>query len=176
MNKRPLKRSEKILLTLCATVIGVLGLAFWMRSYSQRVKAAQAKIEELEPQLAVAEASLSDAPFWEARGDWMDQTMPRLGDPGESHSKFLEELRSLAQERGLNMKAPVLLKPEAAGGHHRLPITLTLSGPDSAVFRWLAALQSPEKFQTVTYLLLTPQRTPTPRMECTVTVARLYQP
>lgn len=177
MNRRPLKRSEKILLVLCGAVIGFLSLAFWLRSHGQRVKAAEARIAELEPQLAVVEASLSDAPFWEARGEWLEKTIPQLGDPGEAHARFLEELRTAALDRGLTMKAPVLLKPENVGQYRRLPVTLTLSGPDSAVYRWLIGLQSPEKFQTISYLLLTPQRTPAQqRMECTVTVGRLYRP
>lgn len=176
MNKRPLKSSEKILLVLCATVIGGLGLAFWLRGHGQRLKTAQAKIEELEPQLAVAEAALSDAPFWETRQAWLEATLPKLGDSGAAHSTFLEELRTAALDRGLSLKAPVLLKPEAGPNHQRLPITISLSGPDNALYRWLAELQSPEKFQTIGYLLLTPQPGAAQRMECTVTVARMFQP
>ena len=180
--KRPLKSSEKVLLALvrgsararwpgssrCATI----GPAPLPRSRKSRA---------LEPQLTAAVAAAADAPFWDERQAWLDATMPAMGDSGQAHSLFLQQLQTTARERGLVVASPVLLKPEGGPHHRDLAITLQITGPDQALYRWLADLQSPEKFQLVKYLLLTPQPPPppsrtAPRMTGTVTVARLFKP
>jgi hypothetical protein len=173
--KRPLRSSEKLLLILCGALIGGLGLVFFVREFQMRSAAARKRIDALQPEAAAADASLADAPFWEERRAWLDQYMPTLGDSGVSHSKFLEELRTSARERGLVLGPPVLLKPEAKPHFHDLAVTLQITGPDQAVYRWLADLQSPEKFQMIKYLLLTAQPGPAPRMTGTVTVSRLFK-
>lgn len=174
--KRPLRPSEKILLAVCLALVGGLGLVFLIREYQVRAAAARKRIDSAQPEAAAVAASLADAPFWEERRAWLDQHQPVLGDSGTSHSIFLEELRSSARERGLVLGPPVLLKPEGKPHFHDLSVTLNITGPDQAVFRWLADLQSPEKFQVVKYLLLTPQPGAAPRMTGTVTVARLFKP
>jgi hypothetical protein len=176
MKRRPLRSSEKILLSACIALIAGLGLVFFVRDHRLRSAAARKRIEALQPQLAAADASLADAPFWEQRRTWLEQTMPALDDAGTAHSRFLEELRDGARDRGLVLGPPVLLKPEAKPHFHDLAVTLQITGPDQAVYRWLAELQSPEKFQVVKYLLLTPQSGPAPRMTGTVTVSRLFKP
>ena len=102
--------------------------------------------------------------------------MPVMGDSGQAHSAFLEYLQGTALQRGLRVTSPVLLKPEGDAHHRELPITLQVSGPDNALFRWLADLQSPEKFMVVKYLLLTPAATTRPRMTASLTVSRFYKP
>ncbi|MFN0127064.1 MAG: hypothetical protein ACKV19_10325 [Verrucomicrobiales bacterium] len=174
--KRPLRSSEKLLLALCLSLIGGLGLILVIRDHRLRAADARKRIEALQPEAAALDASLADAPFWEERRAWLDQNMPALGDSGESHSRFLEELRTAARDRGLVLGPPVLLKPEATPHFNDLAVTLQITGPDQAVYRWLAELQSPEKFQVVKYLLLTPQSGPVPRMTGTVTVSRLFKP
>jgi hypothetical protein len=179
--KRPLKSSEKLLLALCGGVMLLVAVGFTVRDHRTRKAAALAQIEELEPQLKAAQAAASDAPFWDERIAWLDATMPAIGDSGESHSRFLEHLQSTARQRGLAIASPVLLKPEASPHRRDLAITLQISGPDQALYRWLADIQSPEKFQLVKYLLLTPQPATAqaphaPRMAGTVTVARLFKP
>lgn len=174
--KRPLRSSEKILLVACLALVGGLALVFFVRDHRLRAAAARKRIDTLQPEAAAADASLADAPFWGERGAWLDQTMPALGDSGASHSRFLEELRTAARERGLVLGPPVLLKPEATPHFHDLAVTLQITGPDQAVYRWLAELQSPEKFQVVKYLLLTPQSGSAQRMTGTVTISRLFKP
>jgi hypothetical protein len=178
--KRSLKSSEKVLLALCAALLLLVAGFFTLRNHRTRTTAALEKIEKLEPQLTAAAAAAADAPFWHEREAWLDATMPTLGDSGQAHSLFLEQLQSSARERGLVLASPVLLKPEGTPHHRNLAITVQISGPDQALYHWLADLQSPEKFQLVKYLLLTPQAATavqtTPRMTGTVTVARLFKP
>jgi Tfp pilus assembly protein PilO len=176
MTVRALTRSEKTLFGLCVAVV-VLVLAFFgWRDHRARTRAATEKIESLESRFTAAVAASADAPFWTERQAWLDATMPVMGDAGQAHSTFLEHLQETANQRGLRLTSPVLLKPESGAHHRELPISLQITGPDNALFRWLADLQSPEKFQTVKYLLLTPAASARPRMTASVTVARLYKP
>jgi hypothetical protein len=174
--KRSLTSSEKVLLALCLTVLAVVGLLFSVRDYRARKTAAEALIAELEPQLIASEAAAADAPFWESRQVWLDSVMPSVTDAGKAHSDFLEELLESAKARGLSPAAPVLLKPETGKEAQDFSVTLQVTGPDSAVFRWLAELQSPEKLRTIKYLLLAPQSVQPPRMSGTVTIAKLFKP
>lgn len=174
--KRPLTTSEKILLAACLTLVSTLALAFFIRDHRLRSSAARKRIDALQPQNLATQASLADAPFWEERLAWLEKTMPKKDDTGTAHSQFLESLRDSARERGLTVGRPVLLKPESTPHYHDLAVTLQITGPDQSVYRWLADLQSPEKFHRIKYLLLTTQNGPAPRMTGTVTISRLFQP
>ena len=173
---RSLTASEKFLLGLCFAVLALVGVFYSVRDYRARRAAASGKIAELEPQLMAAEAAAADTPFWETRQAWLDSVMPVVGDAGKDHSQFLEELQYSARDRGLTVAAPVLLKPEAGKHAQDFSVTLQVTGPDSAVFRWLAELQSPEKLRIIKYLLLAPQSAQPPRMSGTVTIAKLFKP
>ena len=174
--KRSLTSSEKFLLALCVAVLVLTGAFFYLRDHRMRKAAALARIAELEPQLMAAEAAAADAPFWETRQAWMDSAMPAVTNPGKAHSQFLGELQQSGRERGLSLGAPVLLKPEAGKHAQDFSVTLQVSGPDGALFRWLAELQSPEKFRIIKFLQLTPQSVQPPRMSATITIAKLFKP
>lgn len=174
--KRSLTSSEKVLLALCLGLLMVVGLFYAVRDFRSRKEAAEERITALEPQLMAAEAAAADAPFWEARQGWLEATLPSLTDAGQAHSQFLEELQDSARSRGLSLAAPVLLKPESGKHAQDFSVTLEVTGPDSAVFRWLAELQSPEKLRVIKYLLLAPQSSQPPRMSGTVTIAKLFKP
>ena len=173
---RRLTPSEKRLTAVCIAVLVLVSTFFVWRDHRKRVAAAQEKIENLHTRFTAAVAAAADAPFWNERQAWLDASMPVMGDPGQAHSSFLEHLQATARERGLTIASPVLLKPEGSAHHRELPISLAITGPDSALYRWLADLQSPEKFLLVKYLLLTPVSAPPARMTGSVTVARIYKP
>lgn len=174
--KRTFKKSEKVLFAFCGGLVACIGLYFLWDDYNTRMATAQEKIETLSPKFSAALAAAGDAPFWKERQTWLDASMPVMGDSGQAHSSFLEHLQDTARERGLTLTSPVLLKPEGGSHHRDLSVNLQITGPDNAVFRWLSELQSPEKFQLIKYLLLTPAQASPPRMTGTVTVARLYKP
>ena len=174
--RRSLTKSEKTLFAVCIGVLLAVGVFFIWRDHRVRLAAAQEKIGNLKSRFTAAVAASGDAPFWKERQAWLDAAMPAIGDSGQAHSGFLEHLQRTARERGLAVASPVLLKPEGGPHHRDLSISLQITGPDNALFRWLADLQSPEKFQLVKYLLLTPVAGQPARMACSVTVARLYKP
>src|SRR4051812_41174740 len=135
---RRLTHSEKTLLGLCIGVLVLVAGFFGWRNHHARMIAAQDKIENLQSRYTAAVAASGDAPFWKERQAWLDATMPVMGDSGEAHSTFLEHLQSTARQRGLTVATPVLLKPEGGPHHRDLSISLQVTGPDNAVFRWLA--------------------------------------
>jgi hypothetical protein len=174
--RRTLTKSEKTLLALCIGVLFLVAGFFGWKNHRTRMAAAREKIENLESRFTAAVAASGDAPFWKERQAWLDATMPTMGDGGQAHSSFLEHLQTTARQRGLAITSPVLLKPEGGAHYRDLGISLQVTGPDGALFRWLADLQSPEKFQLIKYLLLAPVAGQSARMSCTVTVARIYKP
>lgn len=174
--RRSLTSSERRLLVICVSLVAIVVAFFIWRDHRARMTAAQEKIDNLQARFTAAVAAAGDAPFWKERQAWLEATMPVMGDTGQAHSSFLEHLQSTARERGLALTAPVLLKPEGGAHHRELPISLQIGGPDAALYRWLAELQSPEKFQLVKYLLLTPVSARPPRMTASVTITRLYKP
>ena len=174
--KRSLTASEKRLVIICVSVVTSILIFFAWRNHQSRLNSARNKIENLQSRFTAAVAAAADAPFWKDRQVWLDATMPTTADAGEAHSGFLENLQMTARQRGLTVSSPVLLKPEGGPHHRELPISLQVTGPDNAVFRWLGDLQSPEKFQLVKYLLLTASPTNQNSMTASVTVARLYKP
>lgn len=174
--RRSLSKSEKTLLALCIGVLVLVVGFFGWKNHRTRLAAAREKIENLQSRFTAAVAASGDAPFWKERQAWLDATMPVMGDGGQAHSTFLEQLQKTARERGLAITSPVLLKPEGGPHHRDLSISLQVTGPDGALFRWLADLQSPEKFQLIKYLLLTPVAGQPARMTGNITVARLYKP
>jgi hypothetical protein len=173
---RRFTHSEKRLLILCVGVVASVAIFFLWRDHRHRLAAARQKIEDYQGRFTAAVAAAGDAPFWKERQQWLDTNLPAAGDAGHAHSAFLEDLQTSARDRGLSVASPVLLKHEGGPHHRELPISLQISGPDGAVFRWLAELQSPEKFVFIKYVLLTPASTKQPRMTCNLTVARLYKP
>jgi hypothetical protein len=164
------------LLIACVSVVALVGVFFIWRGHHNRLVAARQKIEDYQGRFDAAVAAAGDAPFWQERQKWLDANLPVLGDGGQAHSRFLEQLQTSARERGLIVASPVLLKHEGGPHHRELPISLQVTGPDNAVFRWLADLQSPEKFQLIKYLLLTSSSARPPRMTCNITVARVFKP
>lgn len=175
--KRALTSSEKILMGLCGGLLVFVGLFFSIRDQRARRTAAAEKIADLEPKLMAVEAAAADAPFWETRQAWLETVMPAVKNPGQAHSKFLEDLEESARSRGLYFGLPVLLKPEPGKHAQDFSVTVQIAGPDNAVFRWLAELQSPEKLRVIKYLLLVPQPPVSPpRMGATVTIAQLFKP
>jgi hypothetical protein len=174
--KRQLTGSEKRLLIFCISVITLVGVFFVWRGHRDRLAAARQKIEDYQGRFSAAIAAAGDAPFWQERQKWLDAKMPVMGDAGKAHSSFLEHLQNSARERGLAVASPVLLKHEGGPHHRELPVSLQVTGPDNAVFRWLVDLQSPEKFQLIKYLLLTSSSGKPARMTCNITVSRLFKP
>ena len=53
-----------------------------------------------------------------------------------------------------------------------------MEGPDQAIYRWLAELQSPEKFQAIKFMQLYNDTGSNnePQMDCKLTLARWYRP
>ena len=176
MKLRRLNRSEKNLAIVCvAIVFGVGNFIIW-KEYKHRAGAAREKIsvygEAVEGDIAAA----TDVEFWTRRQGWLDQHMPAMGDSGKAQSELLELLQSSGAERGLKVTSASLVKPENGPHYKELAVSVSASGPDQSLFRWLAEMQSPEKFFYVKHLQLTSASTgANPRMSCRMTLARWFK-
>ncbi len=174
--KRTLTSSERRLFFMCAVVVLSVVAFFLSRDHRTRLAGARQKIEDYQSRFGAAVAAAGDAPFWRERQAWLDANLPSLPDEGQAHSAFLEDLERAARERGLTITSPVLLKPEAGPNHRELPISMQVAGPDAAVFRWLADLQTPEKPHLIKHLVVASTSATPPRLTSNITVARLFKP
>ncbi len=176
MKLRRLNRSEMTLLIVCAVaILGVGNFILW-KEYSDRARVAHNKIqiygEEEESNIAAA----TDVEFWAGRQAWLDQHMPAMGDPGQAQSELLEFVQSSGAERGLKITSSSLVKPEGGPHYKELAVSVSASGPDQALFRWLAEMQSPEKFYYVKAVQLNSESGGAiPRMNCRLTLARWFK-
>ncbi len=173
---RTLKTSEKFLLGTCLLLVVGLGGGILSHQYRKRAEAARETIAQLEDDLASRSAAAGDSEFWERREAWLDATMPEMGDAGTAQSELLEFVQSTAAERQLDLSSPALLKPEGGPAHKELAVSVRAVGPDLTVLRWLAEMQSPEKFLFLKTLSLSPDsRRGRPVIVCTVTIAQWYR-
>lgn len=176
MKLRALKGSEKILLVVCGLLVLSFGNGFLWKDYSKRMKVATEAIATYEGDLVANAAAAGDMGFWEGRTAWLDANLPVVEDSGAAQGDLLDYLREGARERGIRTDDPVLAKPEGGSHYREVAVTIEAQGPDEAVFRWLAEMQSPEKFQVLKYLALRPDRgNPEPELECTLTLARWFR-
>ncbi|HUF61924.1 MAG TPA: hypothetical protein VMN36_07595 [Verrucomicrobiales bacterium] len=176
---RGLRKNERRLLALCAATGFLVVNGILWKEYRGRVKEKQEKLAALESEIETNEAVLMERAFWEKRGAWLSENMPRFVDRGAAHSGLLEEMRSSALAHDLDIDQIVLVKPEGSAHFEEVAVTLQLDGPEYQLYRWLASLQAPALFQAIKFLKVYPDqqdaRTPEPLGECRVTVARWYQ-
>lgn len=176
MPARRLSRSEKSLLIVCGIMVFSIGnLIFW-KEFLSRSASVRSKLGLYEGKADAAVTAVADVEFWQARQAWLDQMMPAMGDPGKAHSELLEFIQRTGAERGLQVTNHSLEKPENLPHYRELAVSVSLSGPDQALFRWLVELQSPEKFYFIKYLRLASESEgATPRMSCRLTLARWFK-
>jgi hypothetical protein len=176
---RALRTSELILLVLAFLVVfTVVNVIMWNK-HKLRTKTANDKITQLEEQLSSNMAYAPEEAFWLPKNEWLDATMPKMGDFGNVQSNLLEYLQQGSRERGIRLNNLTLLKPEGGSKFHReVSVTIQSIGPDQAVYDWLAEMQSPEKFQYFKYLQLDSHEASRPKreMDCRFTLSRWFQP
>ncbi len=176
MSRNKTKSSEKVLLAVAVVLVFGAGNFILWKQYRSRSAVALEKIDRLGETETTQAAAVTDVEFWKSRLAWLDSNMPTLGDSGTAQSELLEFLQESAAERKLDLSQPSLLKPEGGPHYHELAVTVRAIGPDSAVFRWLGEMQSPEKFYYVKTLSLSPDtRGGEPVMICTLTLARWFR-
>lgn len=171
---------EKNLLLLCVGVLVFMGFAILMNDFLQRRTSALQKIAALQAQKSENDSWMADRAFWDKRRNWLIEKMPGTESLGRAQGQLLEDLQNQALEYGISTEQPTLPPLAAPNENYReVTVAIRLRGDQTTVLRWLATIQSPEKFQAVRVLDLeidTRSREKTPQVVCNLTVARWFKP
>ena len=174
-----LSTREKRLLALCFGALALMGTMILANHFLQSRAAVVAKLSRLETELRDNQTWLSDQEYWEKHARWLDETMPETESLGRSQGQLLEEIQNAALDLKIRVDRQTLLEPVSQPSYREVSVNVRLEGEQDVLLRWLATLQSPEKFQYVKALefeLDTRSRTPKPRARCDLTLARWFKP
>jgi hypothetical protein len=171
---------EKNLLLACVGVLVFMAFAVLMNDFLRRRSAALQKIATLQTQKTENDTWMADREFWEKRRNWLVEKMPTTESLGRAQGQLLEDLQNQALEYSIIAEQPTLPPLAAPNENYReVTVSMRLRGDQLTVLRWLATLQSPEKFQAIRELKLeidTRSREKTPQVVCNLTLARWFKP
>lgn len=171
---------EKKLLLGCVAVLAFMAAAIGGNEFIRRRGLALQKVSSLRLQKTENDTWMADREFWEKRRAWLDRAMPVTESLGRAQGQLLEDMQNQALEYGITTEQPTLPPLAAPNENFReVTVSMRLRGDQTVVLRWLATLQSPEKFQAVRRLDLeidTRSREKTPQVVCNLTVARWFKP
>lgn len=174
-----LSTREKRLLVLCFGVLALMATMILANAFIQRRGAALSTLARLESELRDNQTWLSDQAYWEKHSAWLSENMPSTESLGRAQGQLLEEIQNAALDLQLEVERQTLLEPVSQPSYREVSVNVRLEGDQDVILRWLATLQSPEKFQHIKQLefeLDTRARTPKPRAECNLTLARWFKP
>jgi len=178
MSARILSTREKRLLSLCVGALLLMGTLILANTFMQKRSALLARENALEQMRQEHETWLSDRDYWQSHGDWLKQSMPTTDSLGRSQGQMLEELQNAALDLQLTVERQTLLEPVTTATYREVSLTLRVYGDQMVLLRWLATLQSPEKFlhlKQLDFELDTRARAPKPQARCNLTLAKWFQ-
>jgi hypothetical protein len=176
---RTLSGREKNLLLLCAGVLVFMGLAIAGNIFLQRRSVALKKISALQAQKTQNDAWLADREFQEKRRGWLAAKMPVTESLGRAQGQLLEDLQNQALDLGITIQQQTLPAPVTTADFQEVTVNLRVRGDQTIVMQWLAAMQSPERFQAIKELqvqLDSRAKEKTPQALCNLTLARWFKP
>jgi len=174
-----LSTREKRLLALCFSVLALMATMILANTFFQRRATALATIARLESELAQNQTWLSDRAYWEKHAAWLAQNMPSTDSLGRSQGQLLEDIQNAALDLQLRVERQTLLEPVSQPSYREVSVTVRIEGDQDILLRWLATLQSPEKFQhikEIDFEIDTRAKNPKPQAECDLTLARWFKP
>ncbi len=171
---RKLTQSEQRLVQLLGAVLFVVIIVFVIVFYQRQVDSLENRLTTLENDKIEADFWLTEKPFWDERRNWLTSKMPPLPGDGSASSQFLASIQNSANSEGLTIDSQSLLEPVGGTGIEEHLLRMKVSGSLEQFTRWLASIQQPEKFQSVSALNLKSGKEP-PNVVCELQVSRFYR-
>ncbi len=181
---RGLTTREKRLLGFCLLSIFLVANLFAARAVMRSLGGSSAKITELKNELAENEMWLEEKDLWERRRDWLEANLPaslvrQRISVGNAQGELMQSLQNDLLERKLKIERQSLLEPQTTAFYDEVAVNLRVTGEAAELNRWLATLQSPERFQVIKNIELEldgRSKEVEPQAECDITVARWFAP
>lgn len=174
-----LSNREKRLLLLCFGVLGLMATMILANAFQQKRAALLSSIASLETEIRDNESWLADREYWQKHAEWLAANMPATESLGRAQGQLLEEIQNAALDMQVQVERQTLLEPINQTNYREVAVNVRLLGDQETLLKWLATLQSPEKFQVVKELefeIDTRSRAPKPRARCNLTLARWFKP
>ena len=181
---RGLTTREKRLLGLCLLSIFLVVNLFAGRAVMRTLNGSKQQIRDLKNEIAENEMWLEERELWERRQSWLDANLPaplvqQRISVGNAQGDLMQTMQNEVLERRLEIERQTLVEPQSTPFYDEVAVSFRVEGDAAEVNRWLATLQSPEKFQVVKTLELEldgRSREVEPQAECDITIARWYAP
>lgn len=170
---RSLSPSEKRLLLIFCAVIFLVANFFILEQVAKQQRALKKTLTQLRLEQNEARAWLADAEWWTKRRTWLLENQPKPELSGQESASLLEFLQQSARQENITISQQRLKDPLSSATYREVSVQLEVKGRLDSVTRWLATLQSPEKFHAITSFTLKSDVEP-PSVICVLTVARWY--
>jgi hypothetical protein len=154
-------------------ILNLLGFKFFMTTQNDiRAKHARA-VGNLQSAKMISDSREELAPQIE----WLAANEPRPSDYQPVQTALQELAEKEVTATGLTLKSQKLLATDTTGpNYHRVKVQLTISGQESALYRWFDRLNAPDKLRCVTYIRLSPNKEDDTLIDCTAIVEQWFAP
>jgi Tfp pilus assembly protein PilO len=170
---RQLTNNERRLALIFLGLIFIVTNVFAFDWLIKKRRVIEKEIVRLKLEQREASAWMADGDYWMKRKVWLDEKQPKAQTEGQESSLLLEKLQQSARQQNITISNQKLIDPQTTPYYHAVSVQLEVKGRLESVSRWLAQLQSPERFQAITNLALKSDAEP-PNVIGNLTVVRWY--
>lgn len=146
---RPLTHNEKMLSLAVGTCVFLIANMLGIRWLAGEIRSWRADIEQLETQIAASEQVMEEAPYWNARQEWIASHPLPVFDESQSTAVFLQDIDSGLRQQNLKVDSKVPMAAELFGSLATIDVELKVEGRLEDIVRWLHAVQQPGQYHLV---------------------------
>jgi len=146
---RPLTKNEKVLGTVFAGVLLLMGLLIGVASVRRTVDAARREQSALSARIAELRQWETRRDTLERRAAWLRENSPPVWDEQNSTSRLVEDLQESLGRMNIEINNQRLLETAYHGKFCEAGVQLNLKASTEELVRWLYEIQRPGKFITV---------------------------
>ena len=142
-------RNEKVLLSVLAAMLFVVGNFFGYRWISQKQSSLQLTEAQLRADQAEAKVDLQQSDLWAQRKSWVSDHEPVLGDEGDAKAQVLEYVLKGARANKLEIMEQSLNDVQHGAAGTRINVSVKVKGSMQDLCKWLTDLQKPDQFYAI---------------------------
>jgi hypothetical protein len=168
---------EKRLIILLSGIAVIFGGVFGYRAYADELAKVRQQREAAELVLNNAELFLDMREEFAEQIDWLAANEPEP-QAIQTVRPLIQQIASRqAEAAGLTVQSPSFPASDEGNGYYgRARVSMTVTGTEEALYRWLHELQSPKDFRTVLSMNLAPLRDDPAKITCTVVIEQWFVP
>ena len=170
-----MRKNEKRLLVVFGIVLVLMGSFIFAQKLRNWQRTLDRRERDIELAQMEANALLQEAPEWQAKETWLEQSQPSTDNPLEANVE-LENAEQRAQKLGLIVSYKQLQEPEKTDFYEQVGFNMDVKGELPAVFRWIHSMMAPSEFRVIPLLKITPDKENPAKVTAKVQFWRWYTP